>query len=476
MNHDDHVLRARERIEDARELQQLGLVCDDGQFFPSVHYPPITMYGPTDEAAFLETYTAPPEGRMVVYAHIPFCPSRCTFCHYPVTVGASELRQEAYLDLLERELDLWLDRLGLDRIRAQSVLVAGGTPTALTPRMFRRFHELFTRRVDLADCTQIAYDVDPNTLLGRDGTERLAVMRDHGSERLTIGVQSLDDGVLRHMNRMHDAADAVESIRQCRRAGYEDICIEFIFGYPTQTLDGWLDTMERAIATGVEEIQLYRLKIEAYGDAPGPIGRLFLDQPGLFPDMETSLLMKQAAILMLGDHGYRENLTRVFARDRMHVSHYAADQCCRLLDCLGVGLSAFSSLRDRFCINPFSMREYAQSIEAGRLPLNRGLVRDRDAALRWHTVLPLKNMWVSKREYLEQTGAQVDRVFRPHWDALLAHGLVEETDRRFQLTPRGRFFADEVCTQFHHPDYLPFPMEQYEDGPLRLSRPLDATS
>ena len=475
MDIDGLLARARGRIREARELQQQGLICAAGQFFPSVHYPPITMYGPTDEDEFLRTYTAPPEGRMVVYAHIPFCPSRCTFCHYPVAVGATELRQEAYLDLLERELDLWLDRLGLDRIRAQSVLVAGGTPTALTPRMFRRFHELFTRRVDLAGCTQLAYDVDPHTLLGRDGTERLAVMRDHGSERLTIGVQSLDDDVLRHMNRMHDAADAVESIRQCRRAGYEDICIEFIFGYPTQTLTGWLDTLARAIDTDVEEIQLYRLKIEAYGDAPGPIGQLYRDHPERFPDMDTSLLMKQTAILMLADHGYRENLTRVFARDRKHISHYAADQCCRLLDCLGVGLSAFSSLRDRFCINPSSMRDYADRIGAGQLPLNRGLVRDRDAALRWHVVLPLKNMWVSKREYHEQTGERVDQVFRRHWDALLAHGLVEETERRFQLTPRGRFFADEVCTQFHHPDHLPFPLEHYEDGPLRLSQPLYAT-
>ena len=466
--------RASGRLEDARAMRRQGLVCRDGHFFPSVHYPPITMYEPIEEDAFLETYAPPPEGRMVVYVHIPFCPSRCTFCHYPVTIGASELRQETYLDLLEKELDLWLDRLGLDRLRAESVLIAGGTPTALTPRNFRRFHEMFTRRVDLSDCTQIAYDVDPHTLLGREGTERLAIMRDHGSERLTIGVQALDDDLLRHMNRMHDAADAEESIRQCRRAGYDDICIEFIFGYPTQTLGSWLDTVERAIATGVEEIQLYRLKIEAYGDAPGPIGRLHRDHPEQFADADTIQLMKQAAILMLAESGYHENLTRVFARDRKHISHYAADQCCRLLDCLGVGLSAFSSLRDRFCINPFSLREYAERIESGRLPLNRGLVRDRDADLRWHVVLPLKNMFVSKRDFHARTGERVEDVFRSEWDALLAHGLVDETERRFQLTPRGRFFADEVCTQFHHPRYLPFPLEHYHDGPLRLSRPLDA--
>ena len=464
--------RVSERIEDLRRLQSLGLVSSTGQFFPSVHYPPITMYPPITEQAFVESYRAPDDSRVVVYVHIPFCPSRCTFCHYPVTIGASEQRQEAYLDLLAREMDLWLERLGLSRFSAESVLIAGGTPTALSPRLFRRFHEMFTRRVDLTDCTQIAYDVDPFTLLGREGTERLAIMRDHGSERLTIGVQSLDDDLLKQMNRMHDAAEVAESIRQCRKAGYEDICIELIFGYPGQTPGNWRASVEQAIALDVEEIQLYRLKIAPYGDAPGPIERLYREHPERFPDGETSVAMKQAAIQQLGDAGYRETLTRVFSRDRNLYSHYAADQCCRLLDCIGFGLSAFSSLRDRFCINPFSMREYTRSVEAGRLPLDRGLVRIRDDDLRWRVVLPLKNMSVIKEEFLQQTGENVGEVFRSEWDALRTHGLVEENERRLRLTPTGRFFADEVCTQFHHPRYLPFPSDSYADGPLRLARPL----
>ena len=85
-------------------------------------------------------------------------------------------------------------------------------------------------------------------------------------------------------------------------------------------------------------------------------------------------------------------------------------------------------------------------------------------------------MWVSKREFSEKTGEEADTVFRRHWDAPLTHGLVQETDRRFQLTPRGRFFADEVCTQFHPPQHLPFPLNAYREGPLRLSQPLDAAS
>ena len=471
MDNEGFLQAASARCRDMARLRGLGLLPSSGSFFPSVHYPPITMYPPLGEQAWLQDYSPPDDGRYVLYAHIPFCPSRCTFCHYPVSVGPSELMQETYVDLLARELDIWLDRLGLRRIPARSVLIAGGTPTALTPRMFRRFHEELTRRVDLGGCTQLAYDVDPHTLLGAEGTERLRIMRDHGSERLTIGIQSFDDDTLRHMNRRHDSAGAVESIRQCRRAGYEDICAEFIFGYPHQTPQAWLDTLRAAIATGVEEIQLYRLKIEAYGDAPGPIGRLFQKQPEIFPSVESATSMKQAGTLLLAEHGYHENLTRVFTRSPDLYSHYAADQCCHLRDCIGVGLSAFSSLRDRFAINTPSMERYAAAIAANELPVVRGLVRSRDDQLRWHAVLPLKNWWIDKRLYQQRTGERVEEVFRREWQILAAHDLVNDEGEHIRFTPLGRFFADEICVQFHHPAYQPFAPSEYAEGPLALARP-----
>jgi oxygen-independent coproporphyrinogen-3 oxidase len=282
----------------------------------------------------------------------------------------------------------------------------------------------------------------------------------------------MDDTILKHMNRGHGVREIIDSIEACRKAGFDDICIEYIYGYPNQSMQTWIETIQGAIATGVEEIQLYRLKIVPYGDARGPIETLYRKHPEQFPPLEDVLTMKQVAILLLNQAGYHENLTRVFTREPKYSSHYAFDQCCRLLDCLGIGLSAFSSLHDRFCINPDSMKVYADRIRSGHLPLNRGLVRDTDDALRWHFLLPLKNTWLIKKDYTAQTGHSVD-VFRPEMDALAAAGLLVEDDQTVKLTTKGRFFADEVCTQFHHPRYMPFPRESYLDGPLYLSRQLD---
>jgi oxygen-independent coproporphyrinogen-3 oxidase len=462
---------ASERLTDLARLQEAGLVPAHGQFFPAgIHYPPITLYPDTGPEEFLCDFQAPPDGEYVLYVHIPYCARRCVFCHYPVVTGRSEDEMVEYVELLGREMDLWLAHLDLDRFKARSVLIAGGTPSFLSPKTFRRFHDVLAQRVDMSECTQVTYDVHPEDLLGEAGRDRIKMMRDFGSDRITLGLQSLDDAVLKAMNRGHTAAEAYEAIEALYAGGIDDVCIEFIFGYPDVDYATWMDTVRKAIATDVQEIQLYRLKIDAYGDDQGPIGRLFNRSPDRFPSTEETIIQKQAASLLLNEHGYHENLTRVFTRKPDSISHYATDQCCQLLDCIGFGQSAFSSLHDRFSIHTPDLGEYFKRVRAGRLPLTRGLKRTLDDDLRWHIMLPLKNSFVSKTIYQLRTGYKVDQIFRQELDALSAHGLIHEDEERVQLTPLGRFFADEICTQFQHPQYLPWPIEDYAAGPLFLSR------
>jgi oxygen-independent coproporphyrinogen III oxidase len=167
--------RARGRLDDLHRLRELGVVAKHADFSPSgVHYPPITRYDSITEDEMFAGYTMPPDGKLDVYAHIPFCRQRCTFCHYPLKLGPKlEEEKDRYLAAIEKEMDLYLRRLKVDRIKPRSVLVGGGTPTYLTPTQLRRFLTSFDKRVDLHSSSQFSYDVDPNTLLGDDGAERL---------------------------------------------------------------------------------------------------------------------------------------------------------------------------------------------------------------------------------------------------------------------------------------------------------------
>lgn len=456
---------AEERVRDFRRFQEEGLICRSGDFFPSVHYPPITMYPPISEKDLFKSYENPPDGLFDLYAHLPFCIQHCTFCHYPVKVGELAEEKDRYLDALEKEMDIYMDLLGLEKIKARSILIGGGTPTYLSPAQLERFLKFFTSRLDTGSMTQFTYDVDPPTLLGAEGAQRLKLMRDFGVSRLTIGVQSLDDGILEKMNRPHTAKEAVDSVEASRKAGFTNN-IEFIFGYEGQTPDNWAGMMENAVKLDTEEIQLYRLKVIPYGDFEGPVLRKYITNPQDFPPPEEAIRMKQIAISILNENGYTENLRRVFSKKREDYSHYADNQCCKLRDEIGFGLTAFSSLRDRFGLNTQNFKEYYDTVAKGRLPLNRGIVRTKDDQLRWSLVLPLKNREIYKKLFELRTGASLDEVFRKKIDKLKNAGLLYEDDKILKLTELGAFFADEVCEQFHHPDYIPFPKEEYSDGEL----------
>ncbi|MFH1800088.1 MAG: coproporphyrinogen-III oxidase family protein [Candidatus Omnitrophota bacterium] len=456
---------AQGRVGDFKKLQAEGLIPLSGQFFPSVHYPPITMYPPIDEATLFSGYKNPPGNLFDIYVHIPFCIRYCNFCHYPNIIGATLQEKDRYLQALDQEMDIYLRRLGIKQVKARSILVGGGTPTHLAPAQLERFLQTFTAKIDRASHLQFNYDVDPSTLLGKDGEERLRILKAHGVNRLTIGIQSLNDSILSKMNRAHTRSEALESIKQAKANGFQ-LCIELIYGYCGETLESWLSTIRTAVTLEAEEIQLYHVKTIPYGDHSGPISQHFKERRDDFPSLEEVVMMKGIAQTLLAEQGYHENLTRVFTKKPEDFSHYASNQCCFLLDEIGLGLTAFSSLRDRFGLNTQNMEDYYAALSRDSLPLNRGLVRTKDDQMRWHVILPLKNRRVYKNLYQKGTGDSLDRVFRKKIERLKGSGLLCEDDKMIALTPLGRFFADAVCIQFHHPRYMPLPRSAYSNGPL----------
>jgi oxygen-independent coproporphyrinogen-3 oxidase len=240
--------------------------------------------------------------------------------------------------------------------------------------------------------------------------------------------------------------------------------IEFIYGHPGETYETWTSDIEKAAALPTDEIQIYRLKVLAYGDKQGKI----IDIP--HPTFKDTMKMKQMAIDILGDHGYYENLRRVYTKNKKNISHYAYNQCCNLYDQVGFGITGFSSYRDRFSINPYQFSEYYDKIDDGVLPSNRGYIRDREQQLRWSVILPLKNMDVKKKRFFDINGISLDDIFPEKMDALGRYGLIEKTGAAIRLTELGAFVADEVAEQFNSPEFIPFPRERYAEGPLNPYR------
>ncbi|MCL1918111.1 MAG: radical SAM protein [Peptococcaceae bacterium] len=458
----DYLLHANERFKMVQELQKEGLICDNGEFVPSVHYPPITQYNAMSPNEVLQNYTLPADGMTDIYVHFPFCIRSCTFCHYPGLIGDRIAEKEKYIKYLKKEIELYLERFQIKNLRPRSILIGGGTPTYLPPAMLEDFLDFFNSKVDLSGCKQYNYDVDPDSLVGEDGKKRLEIMRAHNVTRLTIGVQSLDNQVLKVMNRAHNSKTAIEAMENTKEFGF-DLNIEFIYGHPGQTLENWTEVMQQAVTLNTDEIQLYRLKILAYGDKQGHI----INKREEIPDFEQTMKMKQIAIDILNENGWHENIRRVYTKNKKNISRYAYNQCCNLHDQVGFGLTGFSSYRDRFMINTQYFDQYYDAIDNNTLSISRGLVRSPEQQLRWSIILPLKNMDVKKGRFKEINGRNLDNtIFTEKMRNLKAFGLIEEDDRRIKLTELGSFVADEVAEQFNSAEYLPFEQSRYADGLL----------
>jgi oxygen-independent coproporphyrinogen III oxidase len=466
MNTSQLIESSEYRIKQLKELQDIGLIPLSGEFYPAgVHYPPITMYPDIDQDAFFEKYTQLETRLYDIYVHIPFCIKRCWFCHYPSKYSAKDSVKDEYLDALEKEMHLYSDLLGQGKISARTVLIGGGTPTDLSPSQLRRFLTYFSKIFDLSKIQQFNYDVDPITLVGNQGIEKLKIMRDFGVDRLTIGVQSFDDAVLHKMNRSHNSNVAYESIENSKKYNYK-INIEFIYGHPGQTIDNWVSVIKDAIKTDVEEIQMYRLKIYPYGDQEGIVYKQKNNNMGDYVSFQDTVLMKEVAFKLLRNSGYKENLRRVFTKSKKNISKYAFNQCCQLKEEIGLGLTAFSSLKDRFCLNTQSFEEYYEKIRNNKIPINRGIIRNDDQQKRWAIILPLKNYWINKKVYRDRTGSFIEETFDKKFKLLKKHNIVEERSDRITLTEKGAFFADEVVMQFEDIKYLPFSQNEYSDGEL----------
>ncbi|MCR5214714.1 MAG: radical SAM protein [Eubacterium sp.] len=458
---------AEEKIKKVEELQRLGLICDDGDFVPTVHYPPITEY-PDKGPEYLDDYVWPEDDLMDIYVHIPFCIQQCTYCHYPNKVGPCDDEKEKYIGYLIREMDLFLNKFGKEKIRPRSILLGGGTPTNLKPALLDRFLTEFDKRVDFSKCKQHNVDLGPNSIVGEFGTEKMQILKDHGVTRLTIGLQSLDDRVLKLMNRPHDSKWAIDSVYKALEFGF-DVNIEFIFGHPGETIDNWTDVMARAIELPMNEIQIYRLKVQAYGDRQGVINRRKRGSgEDDIPDFKNTMMMKSIAEEMMENHGFNETLRRVFSKDKKIFSHYAYNQCCAQYDQVGFGLSGFSSYRDRFDINSYNFDEYYSMIDEGRLPITRAYKHSVEEKIRQKIVLPLKNTEIIKTRFTKNSGGyNIDDLFKKKIATLKGYGLLEDNGKDIHLTKDlGRFVADEVCECFNSDEHKPFPRERYAEGPL----------
>ncbi len=368
---------------------------------------------------------AAPDALRHIYVHIPFCARICPYCAF-YKERADPAQATRFCEAVLAELGCQMGQL---RSQPETIFFGGGTPTALTTAQLELLLVGFRSRLDLGAMREWTSEANPGSVSER----KARLLREHGVNRISLGVQSFDDGLLRLLGREHSAAQAEATFWVLRGAGFENLNIDLMFGLPGQTLAQWEATLRRAIALEPDHISAYCLTYEEDTD-------FFLRHArGEFrTDADADTDFFNLAGEVLGAAGYQQYEVSNYARPGFESVHNRAYWSGE--NYLGLGPSAVSTMGLRRWQNISDYRAYTDRLLRGETAstgdeiLTPEMKRAEAVALSLRTSSGVPAAWIDDRPN------EVEEFVRL--------GLMQAEAERYVLTRAGRFLADSVAEAF----------------------------
>ncbi|KPV39103.1 coproporphyrinogen III oxidase [Thiohalorhabdus denitrificans] len=372
---------------------------------------------------------------LAVYVHVPFCLKKCPYCDFNSHTREGTLPEAAYLEAVRAELARRASWTG--GRRAASVFFGGGTPSLFGADFFAAVLEDLDREVGLAADCEVTLEANP----GASEAGRFAAYREAGVNRLSIGVQSLEDDSLARLGRVHSAAEARGAVAAAREAGFDNLNLDLMFGLPGQTPEGAVADLEGLLALDPEHVALYQLTIEP--------NTVFAARPPALPDEDVVADTEAALRERLAEAGFGHYEVSNHARPGRACRHNR--NYWEFGDYLGLGAGAHGKLttadgirRTRNYGGPDAYLRAAgegdpaaehRDLEAAELPGEFAL-----NALRLTEGVPT-------RLFEMRTGLPVDRLAGPRAEAERL-GLLDPDPERLAPTARGRAFLNDLVQLF----------------------------
>lgn len=371
-----------------------------------------------------------------IYIHIPLCVKKCAYCDFASFSGRLSQR-DAYIEAVCCEMRTQAAFFG--RRRVKTVFIGGGTPTLLSGAQMARIMSTLKSCFDLLPDAEVTMEGNPGTLT----RENLEAYRAAGVNRLSLGVQSMDDALLAAVGRIHTAQQAKEAVHMAREAGFGSLNLDLMYGLPGQTSAQWEDTLRQALALAPEHLSCYSLILEE--------GTLLYAQVeegscAPLPDEDALCAMDDATAGLLTAAGYAQYEVSNFAKPGWACRHNIVYWECEPY--LGLGLGAHSDMDGRRFFNPDDWEDYlrvAKSGSAQRAQEGESTPRER----------MFERMMMGLRMTRGVDCARFERDFgcapEDVWPEVIARlarqGLMRREGDRLRLTPRGMQVMNSVLVE-----------------------------
>jgi oxygen-independent coproporphyrinogen-3 oxidase len=369
-----------------------------------------------------------------VYVHFPFCAARCTYCDFP-TVAGRDSEIEDYLEALDREIEGGQPDLPA---AVDTIYLGGGTPSRMSADQVHRVIRALRRRFDLHDGAEVTLEGNPESLT----RERLGGYREAGVTRVSVGIQSLDDGVLRDTRRPHDAAGGLAAVARARACGFTEINVDLIAGLPGEALGIWSESVRTMLDSEPSHVSVYLLETDKHT----PLSRAVRSGRTRAASEDALVSAYRHSVEVLGDHGLEQYEISNFARPGSRSRHnlkYWSDQPYG-----GFGLGAHAYVGGRRRSNLRDLDAYLRRVAAGEDPVEWEDPWDPRRRLAEALILGLRLAeGVDLHGLGERYGTDVGALFERAWDRARAAGVIEWHGSRVALTPSGRLCSNELFAE-----------------------------
>ena len=369
--------------------------------------------------------------KVALYIHIPFCMQKCLYCDFPSFAGKEE-HMLHYAAALAKEIS------NIKNKKIKTIFIGGGTPTYLSLAGWK----IIKKSIDRLDTSRdLEFTVEGNP--GTFTIEKLNFLKEMGVNRLSIGLQAVQDSLLKGLGRIHTYEDFKQSFEMARNLGFHNINVDLMFGLPRQTLSQWQETLKNVTKLNPEHLSCYSLIVEE-----GTAFYKRFEQGTLnLPDEEIERDMYHETIEYLSGKGYVQYEISNFAKDKMSCRHNLV--YWEMDEYIGCG-SASHSYSDGFRYrNEENVESYIEKINAnGSAIVETKKNSTKDDMEEFMFMGLRKTLGISKNEFLKRFKKDIHSVYDVVISKYISNGLLVENDVNIFLTYEGIEVSNAVMAEF----------------------------
>ena len=366
-----------------------------------------------------------------LYIHIPFCKSKCLYCDFN-SYAKSESWIEPYFSALCEEIKIQAKKYPK---RYDTIYFGGGTPSVVDPDYICETLSVLKECFEIESDAEITIECNPKTI----GFEGLCALREAGINRLSIGLQSTSDDCLKTLGRIHSFEDFGDCFQNARRAGFQNISLDLMYGLPSMTLADWEDTLDEAVGFGAEHISCYSLKVEE--------GTPFWDMDLNLPDDDAVADMYDLAVEKLGNAGYSRYEISNFAKNGCESRHNKKYWQC--VDFLGLGAGAFSCVEGARFSNALGISEYIEKMKKDQsAEVMRETLENFDLMSEFVFLGLRLREGICENEFYERLGCNIDDVFVEPLKKYEKTGHLVRKNGNIRFSDKGFFVSNMILSDF----------------------------